>query len=68
MAVQIEDGIRDELARAMERRLPAAQSGVEVRGARATQVSDLRRGDGGELTSAAGVDGLELGCDDCWVW
>ena len=51
----------------MEGRLTPAQGFDEVGSPGVAQVGDLRGADGADFAAAAGVDGVKLGCDDCWV-
>ena len=55
MRVESEDDVAGELARAVVRRLPAAESGVELGGPAGAEMGDLLGGDGRNLASAAGV-------------
>lgn len=60
VAFQVENGVCDELARAVEGRLAAAQGFVEF-GAGCGEVGFLRGGDGAYFATTAGVDRVELG-------
>jgi len=58
MPRQIRNQIRNQLSRAMEGGLPAAQGGVEgcaPRGGGGCEVGDLGVGEAGEVASAGGV-------------
>jgi hypothetical protein len=61
MRAQVDDGICDELAGAVEGGLAAAHGFDEVCAAIVAQESLLFGRDGAYFSAAAGVDGLELG-------
>lgn len=64
MPLQIDYRVCDELARAVEGRLAAAQGFLEF-GAGGCEVLFLCRCDGADFAAAAGVDWVELRGDDC---
>jgi hypothetical protein len=68
MRFQIENRIRDELAGAMERRLPASFRFYELRAAICAQVFLLLGRDVPYFTPSACVDWVEFGRDDVWWW
>ena len=62
MSFEIDDGVRDELSRAVERSLAASQRLVEFGASICTEVCLLLRVYGAYFAPAAGVDGEEFGC------
>jgi len=64
MALEVDDGICDQLARAVEGCLAAAQGFLEFC-AGGCEVCFLRRSDGTDFAPAAGVDWVELCGYDC---
>lgn len=70
VAFEVEDGVGDELAGAVEGGLAAAEGFVEgglPEGRWGGEVGELLRGDGADFSPAAGVDGVEFGGDDCGI-
>lgn len=63
---QVDDGVCDELARAVERRLAAAHGLDEGGAAICAKIGLLVWRDGADFSAAAGVDGCELGGYDVW--
>lgn len=71
MSLQVDDGICDELTRAMERGLATAEGFDKVCSTKRSlfgQVVSLGRRDGANVATAAGVDWVEVGSDDGWRW
>lgn len=71
MAFQVDDGVYDELAGSVKGCLPASEGLVEggcAVGSRCGQVVDLVSGEISYFSPAAGVDGVELGCDYGRLW
>ena len=68
MRAQVDDGIGDNLARAVECRLPASHSFDKVGAAITAQVCLLLRGNSADFSSPAGIDGLKFCGDDMWWW
>ena len=68
MRAQVDDGVGDKLARAVECRLSASHSFDKVGAAIAAQVCLLFGGNSADFSSPACVDGLELCSDDMWWW
>jgi hypothetical protein len=63
---QVDDGVCDELARAVERRLAAAHGFDEGGAAICAKIGLLVWRDGADFSAAAGVDRGELGGYDVW--
>lgn len=63
---QVDDGVCDELARAVERRLAAAHGFDEGGAAICAEIGLLVWRDGANFPAATGVDGCELGGYDVW--
>ena len=70
MAFEVYDGVCDQLAGTVKGCLSAAERFVEgglAQGGGGGEVGDLIFGEISYFAAAAGVDGMELGCDDGWV-
>lgn len=63
---QVDDGVCDELAWAVEGRLAAAHGFDKLGAAICAEVGLLVCRDGANFSAAAGIDGCELGCYDVW--
>lgn len=65
MTLEVQDRVCDQLSWTVESRLPSSERFVEL-GSSLGEICSLLGRDGADLSSAAGVDWMELGCEDCW--